>query len=148
MKIIFDDKIKTGIAEVDEQHETLVEIYNELESAFQKGKAHRQMSEILAKLFQYTKVHFEAEERLLAQHDYPDLAQHQFEHKRLVEKLKGFVIRYRRSDQRVSAQVVEFVRKWVVSHIMNADMAYRDHVQDRIRRSAAKVPAGTDADDD
>ena len=141
MKIQFDDEIRTGIEEVDAQHAVLIEIYNELDAAFQKGKANRQMSEILARLFQYTKEHFAAEERLLVETGYPDLAQHQFEHERLVEKLRGFVLRYRRGGQRISAEVVEFVRNWVVSHIKGADMAYVAHVKNhRVGALPTSVP--------
>lgn len=141
MRIEFDDKIKTGIPEVDAQHEVLIEIYNDLDAALQKGKANRQMSEILAKLYQYAKTHFEDEEKLLADHAYPDLAQHQFEHKRLVEKLKGFVIRYTRANERISVQVVEFTRAWVHGHIMNADMAYVEHVKSRMGPANETVSA-------
>lgn len=144
MKIEFDDTIRTGIPEVDAQHETLVGIYNELDEAFKRGKAHRQMSEILAKLFNYTKVHFETEEKLLEATGYPDLAQHQFEHRRLVEKLRTFVIRYKHGNQRISAEVVEFTRAWVFGHIAKSDMAFADHVKNARVEAVASAPREQD----
>ena len=132
MQIEFDERIRTGIPEIDEQHQRLVQIYNELDDAFREGRANRQMSEILARLYDYTKTHFEHEERLLEECAWPDLAQHQFEHRRLAERLRSFVVRHRRSGERVSAEVVEFVRRWVVSHIMDCDLRYADHVKERL----------------
>ena len=138
MNIQFDDKIRTGITQVDEQHAQLIEIYNELDDAFRQGKAHRQMSEILARLYQYTKEHFRDEERLLERHGFGDLAHHRHEHERLAKKLRKFVVRYRRSDERISAEVVEVVRAWIHDHIMECDHEYVDHV----KRSIASVPVG------
>ena len=138
MKIEFDDRIRTGIRRVDDQHQELVAIYNELDEAFRQGKAHRHMSEILARLYQYTKFHFRDEEELLERCGWADLAQHQYEHQRLVDKLRVFVVRYRRSEERISAEVVEFVRKWVTAHIMECDMQYADHVKRTIGAEASR----------
>ena len=131
MRIDFDESLRTGIDEIDEQHQRLIGIYNELDEALWQGKAHRQMEAILAHLFKYTKTHFAAEERLLAETGYPDLAQHQYEHRVLTDRLRGFVHRHVRNGERVSSEVVDFVRKWVMSHIMECDMAYVAHVRTR-----------------
>lgn len=144
VQIEFDDRIRTGIDEIDEQHRQLVAIYNELDDAFQQGRANRQMSEILARLYRYTKVHFEHEERLLEECAWPDLAQHRFEHRQLAEKLRSFVVRYRRAGERISAEVVDFVRAWVVDHIMQCDLRYADHVKDHLEQRPTETAPTSD----
>lgn len=134
MRIDFDDSLRTGIEEIDRQHETLVELYNELDEALWKGRANRQMELILARLVKYTKTHFAIEEAVLEATGYPDLEQHQFEHHRLAERLRQYVVRYKRSQERISAEMLDFVRKWITSHIMECDMSYVGHVKKNAHR--------------
>lgn len=145
MRIDFDDSLRTGIEEIDEQHAMLIELYNELDEALWKGKANRQMELILARLVKYTKTHFAMEEAVLEATGYPDLAQHQFEHQRLAERLRQYVVRYKRSQERISADMLDFVRRWIMSHIMECDMAYVGHVNKHADRLGA--PATTPRSD-
>lgn len=137
MRIDYDDSFRTGIETVDQQHQILVALYNDLDEAVWQGKAHHKMQAILAQLYKYTKTHFADEEAILRAVDYPDFAQHQFEHQRLAERLKGFVVRYRKSKERISDEMLEFVRKWILAHIKECDLAYVAHVQKNAHRLTA-----------
>ena len=143
MRIDFDRSLRTGIETVDEQHKALIELYNELDEAVWKGQAHRQMEANLARLFKYTKQHFKSEEAMLAESGYPQLEQHQLEHQRLTDQLRQFVLRYKRSKERFSAEMLEFVRLWITSHIKESDLAYVPHVERyaRLLASAARPDA-------
>lgn len=145
MRIDFDDSLRTGIDAVDEQHEMLVALYNELDEAVWQGRAHRQMEVILARLFKYTKTHFATEEAMLLATGYPELAQHQLEHQRLAERLRKYVVRFKHSEERISVEMLEFVRRWITSHIMESDQAYVAFVKKHADRLAPGAePAGVD----
>jgi len=123
-RIVFDDTLLTGIDGVDEQHETLIEIYNRLDDAYHAGRAHREMREILARLFQYTKIHFETEEALMARYGYEGYEDHCAQHCELVEQLRRFVVRFTRNEERISTDILEFVSNWITHHIREADLEF------------------------
>lgn len=129
-RIVFDDTMLTGIDGVDEQHETLIEIYNRLDDAYHAGRAHRDMREILARLFQYTRIHFETEEVLMARYGYEGYEDHYAQHCELVEQLRRFIIRFTRHEERISTEVLEFVSNWITHHIREADLDFARPVRE------------------
>lgn len=122
--IDFDDTLQTGIDDVDRQHGSLIEIYNELVDSVEESRANRVMNEILARLFQYAKVHFETEEALLEECGYGQLEEHREQHRRLLKSVRRYIFRHTRGGERVSSEVVEFLRDWITTHIREEDMAY------------------------
>ena len=68
-----------GVPSLDEQHKNLISLVNKLNDAMKSGRGKDVLGDILAKLVNYTKTHFAAEEQLMRMHSYPDLASHQVE---------------------------------------------------------------------
>ena len=71
---------------LDAQHRQIIEFLNELRVAMQRGVAHEAIRPFLDQLVQYTVNHFQAEERILAAHQYPDLIQHQALHEKMRQR--------------------------------------------------------------
>ncbi|MBT0666490.1 hemerythrin family protein [Geobacter pelophilus] len=66
---------------------------NQLNDPMETGKGHAALKSILDGLIQYTASHFSDEERVMAQHNYPDLAMHKKAHEKPLPELvlsKGF----------------------------------------------------------
>lgn len=137
-RIVFDESLHTGIDGVDAQHGTLIEIYNRLDDAYHTGRANREMGEILAHLYQYTKTHFETEEDLMARHGYEDFDAHVAEHRELAEQLRRFVMRFTKRQERISTEILGFVSNWITHHIRESDMQYATVIQEQT------VPASED----
>ncbi len=138
--IDFTDALRTGIEEIDSQHEVLIDIHNELVEAMQKNHGNRVMNEILARLFQYSKEHFQDEEALLEAHHYPELQKHRQRHLDLVKSIRRYIFRHTRSGERITHEMVDFIGKWITDHIMVEDMAYVDCVSGRIPADEATHP--------
>lgn len=135
--IVFDDSLRTEIDGVDEQHQTLIEIFNHLDDAYHAGRAQRDMGEILARLFQYTKIHFETEEDLMARYGYEASEAHFAEHAQLVEQLRRFVIRFKRNEERISTEVLEFVSNWITHHIRESDLEFAPPIREAMKKGRA-----------
>ena len=139
-QIQFDESLETGIDVVDDQHRSLIEIYNHLDAAFHAHRGQREMAEILARLFQYTKIHFETEEALMERYDYDGLEAHRAEHVALVEQLKKFVIRFKRNEERISVEMLNFVANWVTRHIQESDLDFAAPIREAMDRELLADP--------
>ncbi len=113
-----------GIESVDTQHKGLVDIINEFYTAFAEGKVNECADQILEKLIRYTEVHFADEEKIFGASDYPDKEAHEKKHKEFVDKLKEYQNSLAEGKSMASYELMEFLRKWLLNHILNTDKAY------------------------
>ena len=60
-EIEWTDEMSVGHAELDAQHQMLLELYNRFDAAAAQGKGRRAVADLLAALFEYTEEHFAAE---------------------------------------------------------------------------------------
>ena len=90
------------------------------------------MGEILARLFQYTKQHFETEEVLMARHGYQGFENHFEEHAELVEQLRRFIVRFEKNQERISTEILDFVSNWITHHILEEDMNFARECREAI----------------
>src|ERR1035437_5579197 len=74
-----------GVRALDDQHGILMDTMNELRLALVRGAGREQVSEVLDRLIEFTRMHFSSEEQLLEQHGFPALQAHRAEHQRLLE---------------------------------------------------------------
>ncbi len=122
--IQWNEELCVGINQVDEEHQQLVAIVNQLDEAMTSGKGTRIMGEILAQLVQYTKVHFESEEELMADANFPDLDLHRKQHRQLVQKVEKFQRDFNHSGRRITREMMDFLRYWLANHILVDDKAF------------------------
>ena len=122
------DELSVGIGEMDRQHMRLVELLNRLYEAMEKGKGDAVKKDVLTALVTYTKVHFAAEERLLQERGYPDLAAHQRKHNELTSKVAELNERVGAGRMVPSVSLGAFLKDWLVRHILQEDMKYGQFV--------------------
>lgn len=123
------DSYNIGIKMVDEQHQKLVEILNELYIAMSAHQTKEKLANILSELKKYTIFHFGAEERLLQKHFYPDLANHKKMHKSFVDKLEEYKTRLLVGDTNLSIELGRYLKDWLLTHIQGTDKMYVHHLR-------------------
>ena len=109
---------------IDNQHKKLVGMINELYDAFINGKANEVISEILKRMVEYTDYHFATEEKIFEKYNYPMFDEHKEKHEGFVKKVIDFQIGYEACDVSLSYEVMDFLRKWLIEHIMGEDKKY------------------------
>ena len=110
-----------GIELVDEHHQRLFELVNQLHRALLAGGGREAVDVALKALLEYTTYHFGAEEELMRSIGYPGLEEHRRQHAALVEKTLEMVGRYQKGDQEVSMPLVHFVKEWLYEHTTTSD---------------------------
>jgi len=125
------EKYSTGIEKIDAQHKGLIDLINKLFSAMQSGAGKDVLSDTLAGLIDYTKMHFLTEEMLMQNYDFPDLAAHQAEHQKLTEEVLQFEQEYRSGNTGISIQLITFLRNWIDDHICQVDQQYATYLVEK-----------------
>ncbi len=129
--LIWGDQYKVNIAEVDTQHKRLFDMVNEMHEAMKSGKAEAVLGKILDGLLQYCATHFATEERLMTTHGYPDYISHKRIHDKLTEEVKELQRRHQSGEPVLSFEVMEFLRKWLQSHILGADKMFGPYLKSK-----------------
>lgn len=127
-KVFFEwsNAMSVGIAEIDEQHKTLVDILNRLFHAVVQRESNEITIEILDTLVDYTKTHFGLEEKLLrdAGYDEAEFNAHQREHHAFIEKVGAAANKHLVEGKSVSFEIINFLKHWLQDHILVTDMKY------------------------
>lgn len=119
-----------GVEEVNRQHQRLISIANELHRLSLRDDDEYGIKRVIGALANYTRTHFRYEELLLERHGYGDLVEHKRKHAKLIADVLNFGKRVERGEPVVD-ELLEFVKNWLVNHILKSDMAYRDHLNSR-----------------
>ncbi len=127
--IKWDSKLSIGIKKFDEHHKELIEIINELSEAVMQHEKHYYLKNILFELIHYTKYHFSAEERLMTKHNYEDYDKHKDEHHKLTAQVEKFIEEYSTGSERLDDSLLEFLKKWLVEHILDTDKKFGIYLQ-------------------
>lgn len=124
--ITWKEFYSVGCQELDDQHSTILAIFNDVYMTLQSGEEQQATKRLLDRLVQYTMDHFQREEELMEECGYPDLAQHKILHERLTEE----TIDFRRHFRTVTREkLLAFLKVWWVNHICQADKQYSPYMR-------------------
>ncbi|HCL55912.1 MAG TPA: hypothetical protein DHW82_02760 [Spirochaetia bacterium] len=126
--IIWDGKkYSVKVEKMDEHHQHLLGIMNELYVAIKNKKAKDVLLKLVTDLVEYTKYHFGAEETLMKQYSYPGLPEQKVQHQKFVEKISDAKEDLERGKAlSLSTHLMTFLRDWFINHIMKIDGQYGD----------------------
>lgn len=120
-------ELEIGIPFVDADHRVLVALLNQVDACIGEHEEIGVLGSVLNALADYTGHHFVREERLLALCGFTGLADHQLAHRHLSMQVEAIRQRFLDGTERVGAtEVRDFLRRWLVEHILAHDFAYRD----------------------
>ncbi|QJB57102.1 bacteriohemerythrin [Pseudodesulfovibrio sp. zrk46] len=122
--VSWTNKLAMGIDSIDNQHKTLVKLINELNRAMRNKESASVIQRIVAGLKDYVVTHFAYEEKLFALHRYPETEEHKAIHTQFVEKVGDFELALQSGKAVVSIEVMNFLKDWLVEHIMGTDKQY------------------------
>jgi len=126
-----------NIPEIDEQHQNLIRMINDLHKVIIQESDRGTICEVLERLIHYTRTHFADEEILMRNCDYPRYEAHKARHDEFIRDVEAFQRRTtisQGSEQLVGMEMLFKLKDWLVDHILVMDMDYSSHLQ---RRNAA-----------
>lgn len=129
-KISWSDSLRTGVAEIDDHHRELIDIRNKLiDCCHDENVPHSEaFHNILAELFDYSRIHFSIEEDLMLAIGFPELDEHTREHHQFIEHVADLSIGVAK-DSCIHTRALEFLTDWMVTHIFQADRRIRDFIE-------------------
>ncbi len=125
--IKWDESCRVGVQEFDAAHQRLFGIGNRLIRAVAQDGGSAPVAEVLEDLIDFAEEHFEREEELMEQTDYPGRELHKREHRRLMNDLRLFKSQWIGGDIDGS-EVSTFVIEWIVKHTKDTDRKYGPHL--------------------
>ena len=129
--LVFDDSLKLGITEIDQQHARFVGYINETWDALDRGDDKEEFLYILNKLLDYAMEHFSSEEALMREFDYPDYESHKTAHTETAADLFEFDIRLLAGDQQEARAFLDFLTNWLKNHILKTDVRLAAYLKER-----------------
>ena len=112
------------VTKFDDQHKKLFRLIDDLHQEMKSGQAKAKLGGILSELVKYTKSHFAEEEQAMMAIGYPDFGSHRAEHQKFVQKMDDLSRDCKDGVAGISVELMEFLNKWLASHIMYTDRAY------------------------
>lgn len=128
--LFWNSRFEMGIPILDEQHKTLFGIYFELDK-LQQGDpvtAKEKIWDIIQRLQAYTRYHFITEENLLRKASFQELEKHVQSHELFTRLMKQFTIELSYNNLFILENLVIFIKKWLMSHILKEDHKYMECV--------------------
>ncbi len=126
--LVWDDKFSVEIDQFDDHHKQLLNILVDLKNSEKIKENRTYIKNLLFELVSYTKYHFTAEERILQKYEYPDFIQHKMEHEKLIEQVNRFLDDYSRGEKDLNREIFDFLKKWLVDHILDSDKKYSTYL--------------------
>jgi hemerythrin len=115
-------EFSVGIAEIDEQHRTIVDCIALLQDAVTARERWSAVNAALTRLADYVRIHFAVEESLMRIMGYPELARHAEEHNHFAAALRTAREESLRRD--VSDETLALIHTWLRNHIAGSDKSY------------------------
>ena len=82
------------------------------------------LTSALDALVEYTRYHFEAEEKLMALYNYAGAADHCDGHEKMVTQLMAYAEKVQGEESPDKAAFLRFFDNWIVEHVQKQDLAY------------------------
>jgi hemerythrin len=131
LAIRWRDSYAIGIKEIDDQHKQLFMAIDKLFTACAQGKGNEEVGNTLVFLEDYTKVHFDDEQKLHNKYNYPERTSHKDNHEKFLKDLSKLRAQFNEEGTGVLfiSTVNKAVLDWLIHHIGNSDKAFATFVK-------------------
>lgn len=121
----FTDDIRTGIEEIDREHEGLFNLINKAQDMLGESGADVQIvaKELIKKLKDYAESHFAHEEAYMKKIGDSELDSQKIEHADFTERINGIEIEGLDDDtvKEKMTELLEYLSHWLLKHIVGSD---------------------------
>lgn len=122
--IEWKEQYSVGVEEIDEQHQKMIGIINELFHAVEQSKEKERIPFILTELVSYAEYHFSTEEKHFEEFDFEGKEEHIKVHNSYREKIAQFLKKHKEGDGALPFEILIFLKEWWVGHITGMDRGY------------------------
>jgi len=119
----WDSKFSIHHELIDQQHQELFKMTKSLIMSIGNEEAETEVDKIMRFLKEYVVIHFDTEENLMLQYDYPDYFIHKAQHKSLIERFAKIERDYKTRGGKLYLilEIQHELVDWLINHVANAD---------------------------
>lgn len=121
MDIQWDKKYLVNHPRIDHEHQVFVELIRAVALACDDNPPKEKALRLLMEVQKYAEFHFVSEENIMIDADYPEVQQHQSEHRRLLSTLDNELHQFR-ADRIALSHISNFLFEWFALHTTRVDM--------------------------
>ncbi|MCU7802680.1 MAG: bacteriohemerythrin [Candidatus Thiodiazotropha sp. (ex Lucinoma borealis)] len=129
--VSWDDSLSVGIQTIDDDHQKLLSLINNLQTSVLYPTGEDFERQALSELVDYTRYHFEREEKLMQDNGYPDFESHKQQHKDMIAKVSLFLESYEKDSEGTVDELTGFLKTWLIDHIAGTDQKYSKFLNDK-----------------
>ena len=129
--VVWDESLSVGIKKMDKQHQELVKIINCLVENEDASGRSEPIAQVLDRMTQYAVYHFETEEALMREYEYPDYESHRDDHTQFKMRTAKFCLDALQGKETLPDELLSYLRDWLTHHILKADMKYKVYFLER-----------------
>jgi hemerythrin-like metal-binding protein len=142
--IQWNKRLQLGIASIDDQHERLVEMINQLYRLIRVSTTERHLyAYILGSLVEFSLTHFENEHVLMNTYvglNDEENQQHRKEHELFREKILDFEKRFKENElEAFEMELLNYLTEWIMEHVLKRDKQMAKRMRKMIRREHNKT---------
>lgn len=119
--MIWYDNYNIGVPQVDKQHRQLAKTITKLQDSLANGRVTPATGEALKFMVDYTKQHFQDEEKLMEEIQFEEISHHKELHRKLVNQVVEILTSLKKGKQIDSFQLIDFLTDWLINHIVHED---------------------------
>ena len=131
MDTAWDSRYSTGIQIIDDQHQELFHIVEDLRRMTASGVDRILVEALLERLVLCAERHFATEESIMREEGYPDLMTHVAEHVSMIFDLNNLLAKSRGSHQSLVLFVTTFMDGWLRHHISDGDFGFVTYLKSK-----------------
>ena len=127
-RLEWNDALKTGVDEIDEQHMILVHTLNDAAEKLAREAGAETLGQITQDLLSYALYHFETEEELMQEYGYREaegegMQRHLDQHRGFSSRVVAIREGIKSGNLIAPGELIGFLNDWLVNHIQHTDQA-------------------------
>ena len=127
-----------GNDQIDAEHVELFRLVNAFDDHWRENHDPQSIAVLLNQLIAYAEMHFQHEETIMREAEFPKLAEHQKIHEAMVETIFNLRQSFEAQHSHLETNTMKFVKTWLLGHISQNDYLFRDFLARR--KAPAEVP--------
>ena len=126
--IQWKEEFKLGIPSVDQEHEELIGLINELYQHYTDAEARATVQKFWGEVYAKIASHFALEETIMKARRYDEYGKHKDDHEILLDEICEFMDEFDRSESLDEVRLGEFLETWFVNHFRDQDARLHKHL--------------------
>jgi hemerythrin-like metal-binding protein len=126
----WSDALLVGDSSIDGGHRTLAALVDAIERAVSRGEDAREVGDLLLRLAEDTKDHFDVESALMRATGFAGREAHEGEHERLLGHVSMLLSNHVSGKSRATVDHARSLRDWLMRHVEESDSPLAGHLRE------------------